>query len=142
MCQRARVSLNLPHMDVNIANAAVSCDKCVSRIPSLPAEPMKPHKPATRPYEFLHVNLGEVDGRHFLVIVDQFNSWPAAIIECSQTKKNTRRFINASRTFFMDTGVAPLRFTVKTANLEQLNSNMSYETGAWWSDLPSQTILK
>jgi hypothetical protein len=53
---------------------------------------MKHHEPATRPYEFLHANLGEVDGRHFLVKVDQFNSWPAAIIECSQTKRNHPTF--------------------------------------------------
>lgn len=60
MRHRARLSLYWPHMDVDISNAAASCDECVSR----------PHEPATRPFKFLHANLGEVDGRHFLVIVD------------------------------------------------------------------------
>ena len=62
-----------PNMDVDITNAASTYEECVSQLPSLPAEPLKKHQPATRPFEIIHTELGEVDGRHFLVIVDQFS---------------------------------------------------------------------
>ena len=108
MRQRARLSLYWPHMDTDIANAAATCEECVSQLPSLPAEPLQPHKPATRPFEILHADLGEVDGRHFLVIVDQFSGWPAVTM---YTDKHTtaRRLINSFRTFFMDIGGAPVK---------------------------------
>jgi hypothetical protein len=108
MRQRARLSLYWPHMDVDIAHAAASCEECVSQLPSLPAEPLQHHEPATRPFEFLHADLGEVEGRHFLVIVDQFSDWPAVTMFAD---KNTtaRRLINAFRAFFMDTGGAPVK---------------------------------
>lgn len=98
MRHRARLSLYWPHMDVDISNAAASCDECVSR----------PHEPATRPFKFLHANLGEVDGRHFLVIVDQFSGWPA-ITMFSYKNTTARRLINSYRTFFVDTGGAPVK---------------------------------
>ena len=72
MRQRARLSLYWPHMDVDITHAAATCEECVSQLPSLPVEPLQHHEPATRPFEFLHADLGEVEGRHFLVIVDLF----------------------------------------------------------------------
>jgi hypothetical protein len=70
MRQRARLSMYWLNMDVDITNTASTC---VSQLPSLPAEPLKKHQPATRPFEIIHTELGEVDGRHFLVIVDQFS---------------------------------------------------------------------
>jgi hypothetical protein len=73
----ARLSLYWSNTEVDIANATVSCADCTSQLPSLPAEPLKPHQPAKRPFEILHTDIGEVDGRHFLVIVDQFSGWPA-----------------------------------------------------------------
>jgi hypothetical protein len=72
MHQRARLSVYWPNMDVEISNAAKSCDSCASHLPSPPAEPLRPHEPATRPFQFIHANIGEDDGRYFLVIVDQF----------------------------------------------------------------------
>jgi hypothetical protein len=73
MRQRARLSMYWPNMDVDITNAASTCEECVSQLPSLPAEPLKKHQPATRPFEIIHTDIGEVEGRHFLVIVDQFS---------------------------------------------------------------------
>ena len=74
MRQRARLSVYWPHMDIDIANAAAACEDRISLLPSLPAEPLQRHEPASRPFEFLHPDLGEDDGRHFLVIVDHFSS--------------------------------------------------------------------
>ncbi len=106
--QRARLSLYWPHMDTDIANAASSCKECVSQLPSLPAESLQQHEPATRPFEVLHADLGELDGRHFLVIVDQFSGWPDVTM-FPDKHTTARRVINSFCTFFMDTGGAPIK---------------------------------
>ncbi len=62
MRQRARLSVYWPNMDVDISNAAKSCDSCTSHLPSLPAEPLCPHEPATRTFQFI-ADIGEDDGR-------------------------------------------------------------------------------
>ncbi len=108
MRQRARLSLYWPHMDTEIANEASSCKECVSQLPSLPAEPLQPHEPATRPIEVLHADLGELDGRHFLVIVDQFSGL-LAVTMFPDKQSTVRRLINSFRAFFMDTGGAPVK---------------------------------
>ena len=107
MRQRARLSMYWPNMDVDITNAASTCEECVSQLPSLPAEPLKKHQPATRPFEIIHTDIGEVDGRHFLVIVDQFSGWPA-VTTFPDKHTTARRLINVFRDFFLDTGGAPV----------------------------------
>lgn len=101
MRQRARLSVYWPHMNVDIANAAATCEDCISLLPFLPAEPLISNEPATRPFDFLHADLGRDDGRYFLVIVDQFSSWSHVVVF---PDKNTsaRRLIDAFRQFFMD----------------------------------------
>jgi hypothetical protein len=103
--QRLRLSLYWPHIDTDIANAATQCEKCTSQPPSLPAEAFQPHAPSSRPFEFLHVDIGEDDGRHFLVIIYQFSGWPHVTMF---QKKNTTlgRLIEA---FFLATGRAPVK---------------------------------
>jgi hypothetical protein len=73
-------------MDTDINIAALTWVEGVSQLPSLPAEPLQPHEPATRPYEVLHADLGEFDGRHFLVIVDQFSGWSAVTMFPKKTQ--------------------------------------------------------
>lgn len=58
MRQHARLSLYWPQMDTDIAKAAIQCMNCISHLPSPPAEAIPTHKPATRPFEFLHADLG------------------------------------------------------------------------------------
>ena len=76
MRQRARLSVYWPNMDADINNAAKSCESCVKHLPSQPAEPLRPHELATRSFQFVHADIGEDDGRQFLIIVDQFSWWP------------------------------------------------------------------
>jgi len=71
--QRTRLSVYWPNMDVDTSNATKSCDSCTSRLPLPPAEPLHPHEQATRPFQFVHVDIEEVDSHQFLVIVDQFS---------------------------------------------------------------------
>ena len=106
--QRARMSVYWPNMDVDVANATRSCEECTKRLPSHPPEPLRPHEPASRPFEQLHADLGEIKGRHLLVIVDQFSGWPHVV---TFPDKNTtaRRTIDAVRKFFSNVG-APVKF--------------------------------
>ena len=87
-----------PNMDVDITNAALTCEECVSQLPSLPAEPLKKHQPATRPFKIIHTDI---------VIVDQFSGWPA-VTTFSDKHTTARRLINVFRDFFLDTGGAPV----------------------------------
>ena len=103
MRQRARLSVYWPNMDVDISNAVKSCDSCISRLPSPPAEPLRPHEPATRPFQFVHADIGEDDGRQFLVIVDQFSGWPdVTLYDDKNTSAN--RLVNSCRTLFATMG--------------------------------------
>ena len=90
-------------MDVDISNAAKSCDSCTSNLPTLPAEPLRPHEPATRPFQFIHADIGEVDGRQFPVIVDQLSGWPDVTL---YDDKNTtaNRLVNSCRPLFAAMG--------------------------------------
>jgi hypothetical protein len=108
MRQRARLSVLWPEMNVDIANAAAACDSCNSRLASQPKETIRHHEPATRPFEFLHADMGEDKGRHFLVIVDQFSGWPHFTM--FQNKITTaRRLIDEFRSFFVSIGGAPIK---------------------------------
>jgi hypothetical protein len=88
MRQRARLSVFWPGMDVDIANAAAACDSCNSRLASQPKETIRHHKLATRPFELLHADLGDDNGRHFLVIVDQFSGWPHFTMSQTRTPRH------------------------------------------------------
>ena len=88
MRQRARLTLDWPGMDIDIANAAKNCESCVSRLPSPPSEPLRHHPTAIRPFEHVHADIGEDDGRQFLVLVDAFSSWLAVYM---YPDKNTTR---------------------------------------------------
>jgi hypothetical protein len=103
MRQRARLSVYWPNMDVDILNAAKSCDSCTSHLPSLPAETLRPHEPATRPFQCIHADIGEDDGRQFLVIVDQFSGWPDVTL---YDDKNTtaNRLVNSCQPLFATMG--------------------------------------
>ncbi len=97
MSQRARLSLYWPYMTLP-----------TQLLPSLPAEALQAHAPATQPFEFLHADLSEDDGRHFLVIIDQFSGWSR--VTMFQNKNSTAgRLLEAFQTLFVATGGAPVK---------------------------------
>ena len=106
--QRAKMSVYWPGIDAEIVNAAKTCDECVSRLPSHPPEPLRPHPPASRPFEHIHGDLGEQNGQHFLVLVDQYSGWPHVVRfpNCNTTAK---KIVDALREFFISVG-APTKF--------------------------------
>jgi transposase InsO family protein len=54
------------------------------------------------------VDLGDVNGRNFLVMVDSFSGWPH-VVAFSDTKTSARAIIGHIRTFFSSVGV-PVTF--------------------------------
>lgn len=102
MRQRARLSW--PGMDNEIANAAGSSKKCMEQLPSQAKEPLRPHTPASRPFEQVHADIGTVNGRHFLIMVDQFSGWPH-VVAFPNKYTTSRRIIDALRQFFSNVGV-------------------------------------
>jgi hypothetical protein len=97
--QHARLSVYWPSMDNDIVVAAKSCPSCTERLPSHPAEPLLPHAPASRPFEFVFVDLGAYHGRDFLIVADQFSGWPQ-VFPFSDTNTSMRRVIDALHSFF------------------------------------------
>ena len=106
--QRARLSLFWPNMEAEIINMARSCDECIARLPSHPPEPLRPHEPAKRPFEQVHGDLGSHNGRHFLVLVDQYSGWPH-VVAFQDVNTSAKRVISACREFFISVGV-PVKY--------------------------------
>jgi len=106
--QRARLSVYWPNMDAEIANMVSASDECAARLPSHPPEPLHPHEPASRPFEQVHGDLGSFNGRHFLVLVDQYSGWPH-VVAFSDSNTSAKRVITAVREFFISVGV-PVKF--------------------------------
>jgi hypothetical protein len=106
--QRARISVYWPGIDAEILNAASQCEECAARLPSQQKEIIRHREKATRPFEFIHADIGEDNGRHFLVIVDHFSGWPH--FKMFQDKSTSAaRLIDEFRNFFTAIGGAPVK---------------------------------
>ena len=81
---------------------------CTKNLPSQQPEPFRAHSPATRPFEQIHADLGDVNGRQFLVMVDSFSGWPH-VVAFRDTKTSARNVIGHIRNFFSSEG-APVTF--------------------------------
>jgi hypothetical protein len=86
MTARARKSLWWPLITRDVQNMALTCKPCQEYKPSNRDEPLRPHEVATFPFQFVHMDLGEVNGKYFLISVDQYSGFPQ-IFECGKTAK-------------------------------------------------------
>ena len=93
MVQRARQSLWWPFMKRDITNFSKTCEPCEKFKPSNPTEPIRRHEPATYSFQYLHMDLGQHMGKFYLIMVDQFSSYPH-IVECGKTA-TTQQVIDA-----------------------------------------------
>ena len=89
MMARARESLWWPFITNNVANMALSCKTCREFKPSNRTEPLRAHEPATYPFQFVHMDLGEVNSKYFLITVDQYSGFPQ-IYKCRKTAKKAK----------------------------------------------------
>ena len=76
MLARARRSLWWPFMARDIQQFSKTCEPCEISKPANPAELLLTHEPATYPFQYVHMDLGQVEGQFYLVIVDQYSGYP------------------------------------------------------------------
>jgi transposase InsO family protein len=95
-------------MDAEIVSLAGACEECTSRLPSHPPEPLRPHEPASRPFEKIHADLCQLNGRHFLIQVDAFSGWPH-VVYFPVAHISAKKVINAARELFINVGV-PVKY--------------------------------
>ncbi|KZS16053.1 Uncharacterized protein APZ42_018266 [Daphnia magna] len=106
--QRARMSVYWPNIGNDIINATKNCEVCTKHLPSLPPEPFKSRPTPTRPFEQIHADLGEINGRHFLVLVDSFSVCPH-VVAFRDKSTTAQQVVEHTRIFFLNAG-APLTF--------------------------------
>jgi transposase InsO family protein len=78
-----------PGLDQEIENMVAGCDQCkmTSSLPS--AAPRHPWQHLTTHWERVHIDFGECDKKHFLVVVDAFSKWPEVRYMSSTTTERT-----------------------------------------------------
>ena len=72
----ARVSLWWPFMARDISTFAKSCLPCETTKPSNPVETIVSHEAAEYPFQFLHMDIGQEQGRYYLITTDQYSNYP------------------------------------------------------------------
>ena len=94
MLARAKQSLWWPYMSRDINGHAKTCSTCEEVKPSNRAEKLLTHKPSLYPFQYLHMDLGQIEGRYYLITVDQFSGYPHIHV-CGTTAK-TEQVIDAT----------------------------------------------
>ncbi len=107
--QRARQTMYWPSMDSEIITAARACPTCTEHLPSHPPEPLLPHQKASRPFEFIHADLGCHNGRDFLILADQFSGWPH-VVPFPDKNTSACKVVDAVHSFFSFDAGAPIKF--------------------------------
>jgi hypothetical protein len=92
-------------MNCDIKNIAKTCLPCQEKLPSQAPEPERAHEEAYYPFHSLHMDLCVYEGRQFLIVIDQFSSFPH-IFECG--KHATTKQITDFITLFITTYSAPV----------------------------------
>jgi hypothetical protein len=102
---QARRSIWWPFITRDIKNIAKTCQPCQEKLPSQAPELEHAHKEAYYPFHSLHIDLASYEGRQFLILTDQFSSFPH-IFECSKQArtKQVTEFI----TLFISTYSMPV----------------------------------
>ena len=136
--QRAHQTMFWPSMDNDIVTAARTCRTCMDYLPSHPPEPLLPHARASRPFEFIHADLGCHNGRDFLILADHFSGWPH-VMPFSDKNTTALKIVDALRSFFFFGAGAPVKFwSLGGPQFTSDNSTRSCETGASATAFPPQ----
>ncbi len=78
MVARARRSLWWPFMNAELQREHRACKTCVENSPSNPKDNLIVHEPASYPFQYIHVDIGNYAGGQWLFGADQFSGWPIA----------------------------------------------------------------
>ncbi|XP_032778719.2 uncharacterized protein K02A2.6-like [Daphnia magna] len=107
--QRAHLTMFWPSMDNDVVTAARTCHTCTEYLPSHPPEPLLPHARASRPFEFIHADLGCHNDRDFLILADHFSGWPH-VVPFLDKNTSARKIVDAIRSFLSFGAGAPVKF--------------------------------
>ena len=94
MLARARQSIWWPYMSRDIGTFAKTCETCEQHKPSNPSESLRQHEEATYAFQALHMDIGEVAGKYYLFMIDQFSSYPH--IDVMGNTATTQQVIDAT----------------------------------------------
>ena len=76
------------------------CETCLKLKPSKPVEPMiQTH--SSRPFEAVSIDLGYLEGIHYLILADRYSGWPMVK---RLTKLNTKSITSILDDWFIDMG--------------------------------------
>lgn len=73
--QRAREALFWPGMRAAIRESCLACGICAQYQAERPVEPMLSHDVPSRPWSKISVVLFQLDGKHYLVMVDHYSDY-------------------------------------------------------------------
>ncbi len=76
MISRARQCIWWPLMNKDVKNISMSCKPCQEYKQSNRKEKWVNHEIPSYPFEFVHCDFGQHQGRHYLIVADQFSSYP------------------------------------------------------------------
>ena len=73
--RRARKAVFWPGLSADIKSTVAACQECNRYKPSLQKEPLESDPMPTRIFEHMAADYFEVDGKHYLAIVDRYSGW-------------------------------------------------------------------
>lgn len=100
---RARQVVYWPRIDADIDRTTRGCERCQKELPSQQKETMIQHEPASRPFQYLDVDLADHAGGKYLVAVDGYSGW--LFVENVGRHANTNKVISALLRIFCQVGI-------------------------------------
>eukprot|EP00094_Tigriopus_californicus_P003595 TCALIF_03458-PA protein Name:"Similar to pol Retrovirus-related Pol polyprotein from transposon opus (Drosophila melanogaster)" AED:0.06 eAED:0.10 QI:61/0/0/1/0/0.16/6/0/1068 len=99
---RAERSVWWSSINHDILQAVQRCQTCQERLPSHAPKPLQHIPKASQPFEKMHADIFEANGKHYLVTTDEFTGWPSLACIHNMT---SHTLINSFRTIFLATRV-------------------------------------
>ncbi|XP_039759578.1 uncharacterized protein K02A2.6-like [Pararge aegeria] len=85
----ARSYVYWPGLDGDVEQICKSCAACQQQRDAPPHAPLTPWEFPARPWQRLHADFGEYNGKHYLIIVDAYSKW----IEVFQLNSTAAKFV-------------------------------------------------
>ena len=89
-----------PNIDTDIEGKVKTCHDCTRVCNTPPTAPLQPWPWPTLPWQRVHIDYAEYQGKYFFVAVDAHSKWP----EIFTTTKTTEKTISILRHFFYSYG--------------------------------------
>ena len=90
-----------PNIDTDIEGKVKTCHDCTRVCNTPPTAPLQPWSWPTRPWQRVHIDYAEYQGKYFFVAVDAHSKWPEIF---ATTKTTTEKTISILRHLFSSYG--------------------------------------